>query len=111
MTLSIADVTSTFQVISVPNTVTIAVALAVVVMGVGRSFAPVNVALKTSSPAGMPVVLLSLHPTPTSATVANIVNARVARITILLSGLQVEPHEASETDSALLSGDFSVIGR
>jgi hypothetical protein len=77
--LSIAEVISTFQLSWLPRTVTIAVPVAVVVTGVGLSFALLSVAVKTSKPAGIPVVL-SLQPTPISEIVPNIASARDTRI-------------------------------
>src|SRR2546427_12559440 len=101
--LSIAEVISTFQLSWLPRTVTIAVAVAVVVTGVGASFAPFSVAVKTSKPAGIPVVL-SLQATPISEIVPNIASARDTRIpNPPLTAIQVKPHKASEPDTGLLS--------
>src|SRR6266850_6221459 len=71
--------TSTFQLTRLPSTVTMAEPVAVVVTGVGRSFAPFRVAVKTSSPAGIPVTL-SLQATPAATVTARAVNMRDARI-------------------------------
>src|SRR5438105_10776022 len=94
-TLSIALVMSTFQLNWFPNAVMIAVPVAVVVIGVGRSFAPFSVALKISTPDGIPVESF-VHATPTAAMAANTTNACVTRIPVLLGSLQVDSHQASE---------------
>src|SRR5712664_3670176 len=79
MMLSIGVSITTFQVTTLPRMVTMAWPVAVVVTGVGASFAPFSVAVKTSNPAGIPVVL-SLQATPISEIVPNIASARDTRI-------------------------------
>src|SRR5216110_526090 len=63
----------------------------------GISLAPLSVALKISTSDGIPVELLSLQATPSSAMVANTVNVRDTCIPILLDQFRLN-HTQSLAD-------------
>src|SRR5260370_13571235 len=99
--LSIAEVISAFQLNWFPNAVRIADPVAVVVTGVGRSLAQLRLAVNTSRPEGIPVVLS--EQLPTIAIAANTASMRVICIEPSLPCQISETARSFGTDSALLS--------